>query len=391
VRISPLEDTVVALRPIIPVVPFDLPNSVRPLNPMMPLGSTVMFNSVDAEGNPTDPIINSIVNFGWEYVWHCHILSHEEMDMMRPISVAVPPIAPTSLVVTNSGNGGNRRVNLSWVDSSKTETAFIIRRSLSPTGPWADFATVGADTATYSTRIGRNDPDYYYQVFASNTVGYMATPGYSTLNVTAGSNIAIYGGGTATLPAAPSNLVATAQSGPQVALSWTDNSADETGFVIERAIGTGGFATLATVGMNVTTFTDLAVVSGSNYSYRVAAANGAGISAYSNTQTVSTAAAPSAPSSATITVQTALSRNGKNATISVNWGDVANETGYTIQIATDAAFTSNVNSASVGADVTSYTFGKVARSTPYYVRMLAYNGSGSSAWVVAPASPVTTP
>ena len=35
-------------------------------------------------GNPTNPITNQLVNFGWEYVWHCHILSHEEMDMMRP-------------------------------------------------------------------------------------------------------------------------------------------------------------------------------------------------------------------------------------------------------------------------------------------------------------------
>jgi len=26
-------------------------------------------------------------NFGWEYVWHCHLLGHEENDMMRPIVV----------------------------------------------------------------------------------------------------------------------------------------------------------------------------------------------------------------------------------------------------------------------------------------------------------------
>ena len=38
VRTSPLEDTIVALRPIIPALPFEVPNSVRPLNPAMPLG-----------------------------------------------------------------------------------------------------------------------------------------------------------------------------------------------------------------------------------------------------------------------------------------------------------------------------------------------------------------
>jgi FtsP/CotA-like multicopper oxidase with cupredoxin domain len=94
VRISPLQDTIVALRPIIPFVPWELPNSIRLLNPMMPAGSEAMFNNVDANGNPTAPIVNTLVNFGWQYVYHCHILSHEEMDMMRPVSVAIPPIAP---------------------------------------------------------------------------------------------------------------------------------------------------------------------------------------------------------------------------------------------------------------------------------------------------------
>ena len=26
-----------------------------------------------------------MANFGHEYTWHCHILSHEENDMMRPV------------------------------------------------------------------------------------------------------------------------------------------------------------------------------------------------------------------------------------------------------------------------------------------------------------------
>ncbi len=96
-RISPLEDTIVALRPIIPQMPWELPNAVRLLNPFRPEGSTFGFNNVDAAGNPTAAITNDLVNFGWEYVFHCHILSHEEMDMMRPVSVAMPPTMPGTL------------------------------------------------------------------------------------------------------------------------------------------------------------------------------------------------------------------------------------------------------------------------------------------------------
>ena len=129
VRISPLEDTIVALRPIVPQVPFEVPNSIHNLNPMMPAGATNLFNNIDPAGNPTTAITNQLVNFGWEYVWHCHILSHEEMDMMRPQTLVLPPIAPSGLTNTLSGTGTNRRAVLTWQDNSITETNFQVQRS----------------------------------------------------------------------------------------------------------------------------------------------------------------------------------------------------------------------------------------------------------------------
>ena len=106
VRMAPLEDTIVALRPIVPELPWEIPNAIRNLNPMDPAGSTKLFFSVDVQGNPLpNPITNQLVNSGWGYVWHCHILSHEEMDMMRPQTLALPPVAPSNLVATLSGGG----------------------------------------------------------------------------------------------------------------------------------------------------------------------------------------------------------------------------------------------------------------------------------------------
>ena len=70
-------------------------------------------------------------NFGYEYVWHCHILSHEENDMMRSISVQIPlavPNAPTGLVATANGPG-NSRITLTWTDNSINEIGFRIQRS----------------------------------------------------------------------------------------------------------------------------------------------------------------------------------------------------------------------------------------------------------------------
>jgi FtsP/CotA-like multicopper oxidase with cupredoxin domain len=83
VRMNPLEDIIVAMRAKTPTFPFAIPDSIRPLNPAMPVGST--FASFDPiTGNPTT-VTNDITNFGWEYTWHCHILGHEENDMMRAL------------------------------------------------------------------------------------------------------------------------------------------------------------------------------------------------------------------------------------------------------------------------------------------------------------------
>jgi len=133
IRINPLQDTIVALRPIVPVVPFPLPDSIRPLNPAAPIGSEMGFSQTDPKsgGNLVggSEMVNQLYNFGHEYVWHCHILSHEENDMMRPLSLLVPPAAPSTLTASVSGAD----VVLSFLDHSASETSFNLQISNDPT------------------------------------------------------------------------------------------------------------------------------------------------------------------------------------------------------------------------------------------------------------------
>ena len=91
IRVNPLQDTIVALRSIKPRVPFPVPNSIRPLNPTIPLGATEGFSQINTvDGGPlATPNTNRFYNFGHEYVWHCHILSHEENDMMRSVVLRI--------------------------------------------------------------------------------------------------------------------------------------------------------------------------------------------------------------------------------------------------------------------------------------------------------------
>ena len=101
------------------------------------------FNNVDPQGNPTNPITNQLVNYGWEYVWHCHILSHEEMDMMRPQSLVLPPYKPDGLAFSFTGSGNNRRIVVTFNDNSITETSFLVQRTIDGTN-WTDAGTLAS-------------------------------------------------------------------------------------------------------------------------------------------------------------------------------------------------------------------------------------------------------
>ena len=113
VRMNPLEDVVVALTAKTPTVPFAQPDNIRPLDPTQPANFSFT-GVVDPTGLPVAAYPNSSVNFGNEYTWHCHLLGHEENDMMRPIMVAVAPTTGPTLTALLSGNGATKRATLTW-------------------------------------------------------------------------------------------------------------------------------------------------------------------------------------------------------------------------------------------------------------------------------------
>jgi FtsP/CotA-like multicopper oxidase with cupredoxin domain len=272
VRMNPLEDCIVAFQPIAPKLPFAIPDSNRPIDPTAPLGST--FQSIDPITNQAYDVNNVLTNFGWEYVWHCHLLGHEENDMMRPLvmenvtNYVTPVTAPRGLTADVNTT---QKIKLAWTDTSNKETGFRIERAIEPNA-FAEINTVDVNVTDYNDTNVVPGITYTYRVLDFNSDGNSLPS--NTVMVTAAA------------PAVPSNLVATASAAginpPTVSLTWVDNSNNEAGFTIQRATNSGftkGLTTI-TVGANVTTYTDSTVIAKKKYYYKIRAFNAIGDSEY---------------------------------------------------------------------------------------------------------------
>jgi hypothetical protein len=175
------------------------------------------------------------------------------------------------------------------------------------------------------------------------------------------------------MPAAPSNLIATAASTSQINLTWTDNSSNETSFRIERSADGVNFNEITTVGPNVTSYSNTGLTSSTTYYYRLRASNDAGNSAYSNTASATTqGVSPIAPSGL---VATAISKTR----IDLSWTDNSNnEAGFKIERSANGTSFSQI--ATVGANVTTYNNTGLKANKTYWYRVRAYNGTGHSGY-----------
>ena len=170
VRMNPLESCIVALRPIAPTLPFEVPNSIRLIDPTVPEGTVLSggpWGFTDPSSEPVT-VINHKVNFGWEYVYHCHLLGHEEMDMMHAVPFAVAPKAPTNLVGVLLSPTSTK---LTWQDNSISETNYVVQRAQDPNFTVSFVENVlDADVTSYVDTIS-SGVQYYYRVTARNIVG----------------------------------------------------------------------------------------------------------------------------------------------------------------------------------------------------------------------------
>ncbi len=219
VRMNPLEIDFVALRPMRQTLPFPVPDSARLFDVTKPAGSDLSMSAFDPFNNAA-PQINQVQPMGWEYVWHCHLLGHEENDMMRDQVFQVTPETPANVAVRTVGT--STRVNqVIFKDMSLSEAGFNIQRTTLAGG---SLRTVNVPAkAGWGGTVSWNDnvadtttTKYKYQVRSYKPDANYWTPLIGPLY---GANIGI----PATLPnlTSPWSGVATVAAAPAIVVSPT--------------------------------------------------------------------------------------------------------------------------------------------------------------------------
>ncbi len=179
---------------------------------------------------------------------------------------------PTNL---QAAAASSSQINLSWIDNAVNEEGYEVERKIGTDASYLKVATLPVNTTSYSDAGLTPNTTYTYRVRAYNTID------------NAYSNEA-----TATCPTtspnAPSGLAASGITYSRVDLAWTDNANNESSFVIERSDSTGAYVHVASVGQNVTTYSDTTVIPSTSYSYRIKSSNIVADSSYSNVLSVTT-------------------------------------------------------------------------------------------------------
>jgi hypothetical protein len=281
--------------------------------------------------------------------------------------------------------------------------------------PVADPATLGNPANEIGFRIERADIDTYGNVGAYLPIGSALANATTFSDTTFNPLLAYYykvvvfnaAGDTASNavragplnPAAPSDLTAALQAGPQVGLIWIDNATNETGFVVQRSDNGGPFATIATPAANTNTgtvtYADNTAQPGNTYAYKVSAMNGFYTSTFSNTATVTMPVSPVAPTSL---VASLLAAYGTAPQIALTFRDNAtNETGFLVERAVNGGFFTALVTlpARKNTGNVTYTDTVTAGNTyAYRVRAVnvvvpsAYSNTVSLAVPAAPAAPL---
>ena len=303
-----------------------------------------------------------------------NVAAAQTLPSPTPTPPPIVPTAPSGLTATALLSS---QIRITWIDTSSNETGFKIERKAPNQPAFSYWTTVIANTTTYTNTGLTASTSYAYRVYAFSSTGnsaYSNEASAATLPITPNPSPTPTPT-PPTVPAAPTNLTATPASYSQVTLTWTDSSANELGFKIERSISANGpFAYIGYAGPNVATFISAGLLANTTYYYRVYAYNAVGNSGYSNTASATTPRNPNVPLAPSGLSFTAASSTRDTLT----WVDNSSNESYFMIERSISMAGPFVYIGSIGSNSTTYTCTALTTPAGYFYRVRAYNSYGYS-------------
>ena len=127
-RMDPLESCLIAIRPVLPRLPYKLDASRRLLDVTRPPGATGGFTELDPVTAAPKTVVNGPADYSWEAYWGIHLQGGEESHVARPLVIQGSPGAPEALTAT-AGDGPV--VTLTWSGSifPPDAIAYVVERA----------------------------------------------------------------------------------------------------------------------------------------------------------------------------------------------------------------------------------------------------------------------
>ena len=192
-------------------------------------------------------------------------------------------------------------------------------------------------------------------------------------------------------PAAPSAMAATALSASELAVSWQDNSDNESGFKLDRRqTMTDAWVRVGTLAADVTSYTDSGLLADTTFYYKVKAYNADGDSAYSAVAGAKTEPEPTpaiAVSTTSIAVSCEQGTDAADTTFQV-WNSDAATLAYNVVEGSsklDVTPTTGTSTGSADKQTHTITFHTAGLAVGVYDRSINVEDDGSG----APNGPIT--
>lgn len=293
------------------------------------------------------------------------------VNLHAAVSDSTAIIAPSNLTAAAFNNTS---VDLHWTDNSNDEAGFRIEYKKSNESTWQAGGQTLQNVTTF--RVLSLQPNNLYNFRVNAFRGNMSSTYSNTASAFVGTDTL-----TLNYPAAPTGLTITFLSAYKGRLHWTDNSNNETGFVIDyKKASDSAWVNHLQAGQNQTEKDANGVQPGTVYNFRVRAFNPSGYSGYSNTATGTTPwdsiiyGIPNAPSGLTATAF-------GSRIVRLAWNDNSNnEAGFKIERRKADSTSLWGLIATIGSNRNAFGDSTVMPNTTYSYRVYAFDSAGVSGY-----------